>query len=263
MKNEDLKKVKEIELEIMDFFDDFCKSHDLTYYMVYGTLLGAVRHSGFIPWDDDIDVAMTCEDYLKLLNLEQEISPKYYLQNVNNTTACTYIFSKIRKKHTTMVEKELNYLPFKKGINIDIFPLFKYPKSKWGRILFQKRLRIAGLFVNREIKPTNFKGKIIYFFLHLFTLKKANKIARNNIDKLLHYNKEFTEYRMVPSESLGKDWFKKIELSFEGRNYTAPKGYEKYLENEYGDYMTLPPVNERYGHGMGNLIIDYNKDYDE
>ena len=263
MENEDLEKVKKIELEIMDYFDDFTKSHNLTYYIMYGTLLGAVRHKGFIPWDDDIDVAMMPDDYLKLLDLEKEINPKYYLQNVYNTDTCTYIFSKIRKYHTTMVEKDLNYLPFKKGINIDIFPLFKYPKSKYQQFLFKKRIKIASLFVNREMKPNNFKGKIICLFLHMFTRRKANKIARKNINKLLHFNKEFIEYRMIPTQSLGKDWFKKIELPFEGRNYFAPSGYEGFLKMRYGDYMKLPPVNERYGHGKGKMIIDLNKDYDE
>ena len=263
MRNEDLEILKKIELEIMDYFDDFCKSHDLTYYIMYGTLLGAVRHSGFIPWDDDIDVAMMCDDYIKLLDLEKEISPKYYLQNIYNTDGCTYIFSKIRKYHTTMVEKNLNYLPFKKGINIDIFPLFKYPKSIWQRLLFKKRIKLASLMVNREFKGTNLKEKILFIFPHLFTKKYANKIARRNIDKLLHFNKEFTEYRMVPNQGLGKDWFKRIELPFEGRNYYAPNGYESFLKMRYGDYMQLPPLNERYGHGMGDLIIDFNKDYDE
>ena len=100
----------------MDYFDEFCKEHNLTYYIMYGTLLGAIRHSGFIPWDDDIDVAMMSEDYLKLLEIEKEIDSKYYLQNVYNTDTCTYIFSKIRKNHTTMVEEKLNYLPFKKEL---------------------------------------------------------------------------------------------------------------------------------------------------
>ena len=263
MDNKKMDEVKKIELEIMDYVDDFCKRHDLSYYIMYGTLLGAVRHSGFIPWDDDIDIAMMCDDYLRLLELEKEIDKKYYLQNVYNTDTCTYIFTKIRKYHTTMVEKDMNYLPFKKGINIDIFPLFKYPKSFWGRLLFQKRIRVASIFVNREIKGTNFKSKVIYLFLRLFTKKRANKIARKNIDKLLHYNKEFTEYRMIANQSLEKDWFKKIELPFEKRMYTAPKGYEGFLRMRYGDYMKLPKESERYGHGQGNIIIDLNKDYDE
>ena len=263
MDNKKMDEVKKVELEIMDYLDDFTKSHDLTYYIMYGTLLGAVRHNGFIPWDDDIDIAMMSDDYLKLLELDKEIDRKYYLQNVYNTDTCTYIFTKIRKNHTTMVEKDMNYLPFKKGINIDIFPLFKYPKSKYQQFLFQKRIRVASLFVNREVKGTNLKGKLLYLFLRLFTRKRANIIARKNIDKLLHFNKEFIEYRMIATQSLDKDWFKKIELPFEGRKYSAPKGYEGFLKMRYGDYMKLPPESERYGHGKGNIIIDLEKDYNE
>ena len=263
MKKEELEKVKKIELVIMDYFVDFCKKNNLTYYIMYGTLLGAVRHKGFIPWDDDIDVAMMSEDYLKLLSLEEKIDSKYYLQNVNNTPTCTFIFSKIRKKHTNMVERELNYLPFKKGICMDVFPLFKYPKGKYQQFLFRKRIKVASLFVNREIKGKTIKEKMLHCFLQMFPRKVANGIAKKNIYKLLNYHGEFISYRMVFHQPLGKDWFEKIELPFENRKFTAPKGYKEFLQMRYGDYMKLPPENERYGHGNGNLIIDFNKDYDE
>ena len=117
MSNEDLNKLKKIELEVMEYYNEICQKHNLTYYIFYGTLLGAVRHSGFIPWDDDIDVLMPIDDYKKLLNiLKNDKHDKYYVQNIFNTKYCTYNFTKIRKYHTTMVEKELNYLKFKKGI---------------------------------------------------------------------------------------------------------------------------------------------------
>ena len=170
----------------------------MKYFLYGGTLLGAVRHKGFIPWDDDIDVAMPPEDYIKFLSImEKEKSKEYYLQNIYNTESCTYTFSKIRKYHTTMVEKDLNYLPFKKGINIDVFPLIRYPKDKIGKKIFMYRFRLAELLVTRERKGKSLKGKIIYFFLHLFTKKFINKKAISKMNKLIKYKGDFDEYRVA------------------------------------------------------------------
>ena len=264
MNNKDLAKVKKIELEVMQYFIDICKKNNLTYYLFWGTLLGCIRHGGFIPWDDDIDVAMPPDDYLKFLKImEKEKSNQYYLQNINNTKYCSYVFSKIRKYHTTMVEKDLNYLPFKKGINIDVFPLIKYPSSKWQQILFMYRFRLSVLLVNRDVKGTSFKDRIIYGTLHLLPRNLINKIVSHKINKLLTYNGNFNEYRVKQRIGFNKEWFKKGEKTFENIKMTIPGEYDKILTKLYGDYMTPPPKDKRYGHGAGNLILSFTKEYDE
>ena len=262
--NKDLDKVKKVELEILDYFVEICQKNNLTYYLFWGTLLGAVRHSGFIPWDDDIDVIMPADDYIKFLNLmENEKNKNYYVQNIYNTKYCIFPFTKIRKYHTTMVERDLNYLPFKKGFNIDIFPLYKYPNSKVGKFLFQYRYRLIFLLLNRDVKSKNIKGKIIYYFLHLLPRSVVNRIIIKKVEKLLNYNGDFDEYRVYQDKGFDKKWFDKTEMNFENKKFIVPKDYDKILRKLYGDYMTPPPENKRYGHGEGNLIISFTKDYDE
>ena len=263
MNDEELKKAKKIELEIMDYFVDICKKNNLTYFLFWGTLLGAIRHNGFIPWDDDIDVVMPPEDYIKFLEIMQnEKNDMYYLQNIYNTKYCNCQFSKIRKYHTTMVEEELNYLPFKKGINIDVFPLLKYPESKLGQIIFMYRYRLAYLLLNRDVKG-GIKNKLINGLVHLIPRSLINKIIIRNFNKLIKYKGDFKEYRVYQYNGFDKEWFSMQKHQFEDRVYTIPKEYDKILTELYGDYMTPPPKDKRYGHGKGKMIISFTKEYDE
>ncbi len=260
----DLDKIKEIEMEVMDYFAKICQENHLTYYLFWGTLLGAIRHKGFIPWDDDIDVIMMPDEYLKFLEImEHEHSDKYYLQNMYNTKYCTYLSSKIRKYHTTMVEKDLNYLPFKKGINIDIFPLLKYPTGKWGQFLFMYRFRLVALLSNRDLKGPSIKQKLINGILHLIPRNLCNHIIKRKMEKLIKYDGPFSEYRIDQYYGFDKDWFGIKVVPFEDRKYIIPKEYDKVLTKLFGDYMTPPPESERVGHGNGNLIISFDKEYDE
>ena len=264
MDQKTLSEVKKIELEVMDYFVSICKKHHLTYYLFWGTLLGAVRHSGFIPWDDDIDVVMPPKDYIKFLNImKKEKSDKYYLQNIYNEKHCTFFFSKIRKNRTTMVESNLNYLSFKKGINIDIFPLIPYPKNKINQFVFMYRFRLVSLLLNRDVKLSGAIGKIINFFLHLIPLNLCNKIEISKMEKLINYKKDFDEYRVYYYKGFDKNYFEKIELPFEDRKYSAPSSFHEILTKLYGDYMTPPPKEKRYGHGEGNVIVSFDKEYDE
>ncbi len=264
MEKKELDKAKQVELEIMAYFVSICQKYHLTYYIFWGTLLGAIRHKGFIPWDDDIDVVMPPKDYLKFLKvMKKEENDKYYLQNVYTTKYCIFTFSKIRKYHTTMVEKDLNYLKFKKGIDIDIFPLIRYPKTRLGRIIFHFRFRLSQLFVNREIKKNDLKGKIIYGVLHLFPRSFLNRIVIYNMDKILKSQKDFDEYFINQYFRFNKEWFDPITIPFEKEKFIAPAGYDKILTKLYGDYMTPPPPEKRYGHGEGKMIISFDKEYDE
>ena len=266
MKKEDLDKAKKIELEVMDYLDKICKKYDIKYYLFWGTLLGAIRHKGFIPWDDDIDVAMMPDDYNKFLEvMKNENSDKYYLQNIENTKYCNFTFSKIRKYKTTMVEEELNYLPFGKGINVDIFPLYKYPKNKLGQMRFNYRFRLANLLLNRDVKLGGIKGKLIHCFLHLIPRSLNNKIIIRKLNKLLKYNKDFDEYYIRQGKLFKKEWFSEdITLPFEDKKYKAPSGYDGILTRLYGDYMTPPPKDKRYGHGDGGkMLVSFTKEYDE
>lgn len=265
MKNEEIKKVKKVEIEVLDYFVDICKKNKLKYYMYYGTLIGVVRHHGFIPWDDDIDVCMPIDDYLKFLEImKKEKNSDYYIQNIFNTEYFNNDFTKLRKSNTTYVEEYLNYIPIRKGINIDIFPMMKFPKNKLKQKIFIYRSRLANLLLNRDIKNDGIKGKIIYSLLHLLPKKCCNKIIIKKLNKLYSYKGEYDEYCIIYYLTLKKEWFKKsIDLDFEGKKYACPIGYDEALRCEFGDYMILPPENERCGHGNGKMILSFDKEYDE
>ena len=128
MKSNDLKRLKIEEKKILDYYVNFCEKNNLKYYLAYGTLLGAIRHNGFIPWDDDIDVHMPPQDYQKFINLfKKDNNNDYFLQTIDTEKYFHATFTKIRKNNSCMVEKEWSYMKIHKGINIDIFPLYPYP----------------------------------------------------------------------------------------------------------------------------------------
>ena len=266
MKDKNLEKIKVIQLEIMDYIDKICKKYDIKYCIFWGSLLGAIRHKGFIPWDDDIDIAMLPDDYKKFMEvMENENSDKYYLQNIYNTKYYIFPFSKVRKYHTTRIDEESNYLPFKKGINIDVFPLFKYPTSKFKQFLFKYRLQVINVLLTRDYKQEKSKKKYINVFLHLVPRSLTNKVLIRKMNKLLNYNGEFNEYRVTYKKGFDKNCFDVITVPFEDRKYTAPAGYDKILTELYGDYMTPPPKKDRHGHGAEskNIILSFDKEYDE
>ncbi len=265
MNNKETDKLKKIELEILDHFVYFCKQNNLTYYLTYGTLLGAIRHKGFIPWDDDIDVAMPPKDYQKFLELySKDKQDKYLLQYVNNEKYYHTIFAKIRKNNTCMVEKEWQYIKIHKGINIDIFPLFPYPNDKKDAKKLIFNLKLSQLLLSKNNKTSSIKNKILFFILRFIPRKITNKWVIKMLDKALNYNKPFSCYKTdeLKDPVVKTDWFKEtMELPFEDRKYTVPKNYDEILKTMYGDYMTPPKEEDRIGHG--DIILSFNKNYED
>ena len=261
----DVEKLKKTELEILDYFALFCKKHNLKYYLTYGTLLGAIRHKGFIPWDDDIDVAMPPKDYQEFIKLYQkEKQDKYLLQNINSEKYYHTIFTKIRKNNTCMVEKNWQYIKIHKGINIDIFPLFPYPDNKKDAKKLIFNLKLSQLLVSKNNKTSSKKNKILFFILRLIPRDITNKWASNLINKSLNYNKPYSYYKTdeLKDPVVNKEWFNEIiELPFENRKYTAPKNYDEVLKSMYGDYMIPPKEEDRVGHG--EIILSFNKNYED
>ena len=263
MKEEELKELKEVEMEILDYFVSFCKKNNLKYYLIYGTLLGAVRHKGFIPWDDDIDVCMPPQDYQKFLQLFKS-NDKYFLQNVKTEKYYHTIFSKIRKNNTCMVEEEWQYLNIHKGINIDVFPMIPYPENRFDKFIFNIKIRLALLLVSKNNKPNSLKTKIIFNLLKLIPRKVTNKTVQKIINSVLNYNKSFNNYIIASNVNLNfkKEWFDKdILVKFEDRKYKIPVNYDEILKVCYNDYMRLPKKEDRVGHGK--IIFSLEKSYED
>lgn len=262
---ETLTNLHTVQLEILEEIIRICKENNINYFFVGGTLLGAIRHNGFIPWDDDIDLGMLRKDYDKFIQIaSKNLDKKYYLDCYECNKNYYLPFLKIKKNNTLFDEEESHLLKNHKGIFIDIFPFdnIKNPNS----IL----LKIRAILIRTIIETNFYKYKIrnlkhcrhpfLTFILSIFTRKQLM-----NFQKYLMTKDRETEYVCCfagsypyQKEILKKeDIFPTKEIKFEGNIYQGMNNSHKYLSGIYGDYMKLPPIDKRVNHMP--LKIEFNE----
>lgn len=257
MKRIPLDKVKYIEVEILKYVTSICEKNNLRYYLMAGTLLGAVRHGGFIPWDDDIDIGMPRPDYEKLKKVmgNAVFENRFKLLTYENG-GTKYNFMKIVDDRTILYEK---YMSEATGIWVDIFPIDGLPDSYFLTRILCYRLgfwrRLLNISMSKDGIATSKKRmlvkKIIRPLVRCFSTdflcKKINSIFKDyNYDKCRYVGDVsgvFSYKARVP-----KEIFIKSQVIFEGDMYDAPEGRDALLTQLYGDYMSLPPVEKRVQH---------------
>lgn len=262
MNNKLLRQIQMIQLDILKEFVKICNHYHLQYFLDSGTLLGAVRHKGFIPWDDDLDVAMPRKDYDKFCKIASKDLPDYlFFQDFHTDVHYPNAYAKIRKKGTIFTELISKNCKMKNGVFIDIFPYDNYPDQKikqiWqgSQIEFCKHILICKekVYPWLGMKKIKLALKMIEYFPFYFlaVFFKRNWIV-NKYEKLLKlYNREKCNHVKEPDLRYGKviiaaDSLNEfINLEFEGEMFQCPKEYHKLLYELYGDYMKLPPQNER------------------
>ena len=230
-------------LEILKTFDAICKKHQIPYWLSSGTLIGAARHKGFIPWDDDLDVEMMRKDYLRLIKiLPNELPEQYKLQTHETDPGYIFIYGKLRDENsyiaeTTDYDRIFNY----RGIYIDIFPIEKVPYwLAWiaghmqGRIYVElKKKRINEKAVLKRVNQIySFNTKFGFPFLRMLTKMFPGSPVRHSFG---------TTY-FAPRNL--KDIFPLTEIEFEGQLFPAPGNTAVYLSKIYGDYMKLPDLSK-------------------
>ena len=270
---EKIKRIWAVELGILEEFDRVCKKYNLKYMAGYGTLLGAVRHKGFIPWDDDMDFVMFRDDYNKLLEIAEEEfkSPFSFLTTYNGHFL--YAFSKIRDSRTTAIENELFNLPpdCNQGIFIDIFPLddvpdgqpvkeniYKIQTELWYimyRPQIMKKLYAEGkeFILGRDIVSDLLKMDIRDQFREYERLCTSNFGTSEMVDYIV-------DEILVGAKSKKREWYEEIVyLDFENIKIPCPVGYDEILKVRYGDYMT-PVIG---GSSHDGIFQDPDRPYTE
>lgn len=261
-----------IQLEILDVIDKVCRDNDLHYSLYAGSLIGAVRHKGFIPWDDDLDICMPRGDYEEFLKIWKEQEHLgYILQNKRNTPSFTQSFSKIRKDHTAFLQYEWEKGRYHTGIFVDIFPIDRCPTSFLKLCLFHWKCMKYQLFT-REFHPAeaSLQVKMVSKFLLVTTSKNKRKKYRDRFEQELIklYNDPELPTTTIETVSEMKKTYPNdltnnyVNLSFNGREYQCFSQWDKFLSLKYGDYMKFPPEEKRtWKHE--HLIIDFDRNYGE
>lgn len=264
----DIHKLKKIELEELRTFCRICDENGLKYYVTGGTLIGTIRHKGFIPWDDDIDVAMPREDYDKFIKIAPSKLPDYYfLQNNHTDPDWVACFSKIRDSRTTFVETSLKAAKINHGVYIDIFPLDYYPERISTLDRFFMMIYKARVTSTYEVERL-LKTRVMCFLSKLLcpnvqsAVRKLEAMYRKekNSQMYINYGGAWGKKEIAP-----KKWFGEgTMMEFEDLLVRVPIDYDKYLGQLYGDYMILPPVEKQVGHhyvekvDLEHSYLDYN-----
>lgn len=258
-------KAKECLLQLLDKFVSVCEEYGLQYYLAGGSVLGAVRHNGFIPWDDDIDVHMPRKDYEKLQTLPQSVwGELMYLATWHKTKNYTYDFLKLELANTTVIERL--HPDYVGGVFLDVFPLDFISEDIEKIAFFESQLM---KIENRYIRCTIANDNECHSIWDLLCLK-FDRISYNHskwMEKWESLAISFGENQNRFCHSHGYfhyhggmdvDWFGSgVPFIFEGRNVLVPSKYDTYLKHVFGDYMQLPPVEKRVGHSF--LYVNYDK----
>lgn len=259
---EEYEEVKNIQLDILLEFDRICKANDIHYNLYFGTMLGAVRHQGFIPWDDDIDVAMTRENYNKFLSIDKnKIRKEYFIQSYETDHDFFRPFTRLRKNNTIYKQRHYKNLDIHHGVFIDIFPLdnvYKSKKKEYFRYQYLYFLRRLNIIKHFGIKKNSNKIKKIaqkiidkvlpnYEFNQYITNVMTKRNSKNT-SYLNHLTNEVNIDRFDVYLIKKADFLDSILIEFEGHEFPIPRNYNKYLTKLYGDYMKLPPKEEQVPH---------------
>ena len=255
----DIREIQQMELGIMEYIHEVCQKIGVKYFLAYGSLIGAVRHKGFIPWDDDMDICMLREDYEKLQDyLIANPDERYEVMSYKNNLNYVYPFMKVQDNQTYLLEEDVR-IDSNMGIYVDIFPVDGYEddsvfKDKMTRLIKKRQL---SCYTFKGITNTKslLNSLIRYISVIIFYFTNTNKYIRG-IDDLAQSRKvddyelvDYLIYKDMNKPVWKREWLNQtITGVFEGKEFMIPKNYHEILTSDYGDYTQLPPVELRFSH---------------
>lgn len=280
-KIENIKEIQKITYRMLKFFSEFCEENNLKYCLGGGSALGAIRHNGFIPWDDDIDIIMPRPDYMRFISLIREKKGNNIFEKNNIVINSIYLGSKtifpfirITDSRTKVIQKR-HKIHEETGIWIDIQPSDGVPKNKYNQKLYYYGYRILAdcylasitkLGVKRRNKLITYLQWGLFPIYWLFSLLDYEKMLFI-LDKYVQkYDFEKSSEVMVFSGRAGlkeifnkEQFFSLKKLKFEDKEYNVPGNIDLYLKRLYGDYMEIPPIEKREKHEMEAYWIEEKK----
>lgn len=271
-KTEDLSKLRKIQIEILTEIIRICDKHSIKWFTDGGTTIGAICHKGFIPWDDDVDIAMLREDYERFLEVaSHEIKNGYTVAHFSMNSNVPFYFAKVRKNDTLFLEESVKNLKINHGVYVDIFPYDVVPlDKKLAKIHKHKILHYHRRFSYRMISSGDKSENNKFKYLIKTIYKKFIRIFLLGFKKEYFYKKldsEFKKYNKsgssMVSPCIGGDFivnkneiFPTIKMKFENIEVEVPRNYDSILRQSFGDYMSLPPENKRFNHAPCKLKLE-------
>lgn len=263
--NEELRRLQLIQLELLEEVDRICRKCGIKYNIIAGTLLGAVRHSGFIPWDDDADVALLRPEYEKFrLACKKELDKnRFYFQDHRNTKGYRWGYGKLRRKGTVFLRENQEHMPYEQGVCIDIFPLDGVPDN-----YLLRSVKNFECFCVRKLLWARVGKKADENFWKKQVYRAFDKIPERAVFRYYHRmirRADRKKTRMVrilmfptPNSEYGyyRCWYEnRMDVVFEGKTFQGIKDYDSYLSFKFGNYMELPPKEARKAHPVSRLRL--------
>jgi lipopolysaccharide cholinephosphotransferase len=269
-----VRSIQNVLLELLQEIDQVCQKHGFTYYLYYGTLLGAIRHHGFIPWDDDADIIMPRHDYERFLEVARiELPARYFVQDYRSDPYYRNPFAEIRKEGTCCIVPEHRHIRMHQGIFVDIFPLDELPRSRIGKWamwnvphFFERLCAFSCARLPRKIRWMEPAQRLWQkVFTPAVFARLTNKACiwfagrSGSVMSVLDPDHYDPAHNTLPKDSLSpprRVMFEEVELN-------VPAKAEELLSHQYGEYMKLPPVEKRIPLHSQGTVVDVHRDYRE